>query len=357
MQRLAIPGLHMWSAWQPERGMFFNSFLVERPGGNVAIDPLPLDDDGTAYLERAGGITTIVLTNRDHERGAQALRERFGAKMLASHEEARLFSVSIDATFTDGEEVFPGGVAIALRGAKTPGEVALHLPKEKAAIVGDALIGAPAGSLSLLADQKLADPAALVLSLRRLWALELDALLLGDGQPLFAGADGALAVLLETRGGASVNRINLDELTWKHDVAGNGSYESTDAEVGLLIGARKLGYRLTTIPPGKKFCPVHSHMLEEETFFVLDGEPTIRTPRGSLPCRKGDFIAFPVGDRGAHQVVNESAAPATLLLLGLNCDPEVCYYPDSDKIGLFWSGSTARGLMRASPRLDYFDGE
>ena len=39
--------------------------------------------------------------------------------------------------------------------------------------------------------------------------------------------------------------------------------------------------------------------------------------------RPGDFMAFPVGDRGAHQLLNESDADALVLLLGLDEDDEV----------------------------------
>ena len=70
---LEIPGAWMWSAWQPDRGMAFNSYLFERDGGFVCIDPLPLDDASLDAIAAMGRIHTIVLTNRDHERATQAL--------------------------------------------------------------------------------------------------------------------------------------------------------------------------------------------------------------------------------------------------------------------------------------------
>ena len=80
-EALAVPGFHAWSLWQPERGMFFTSFLWVREGGNVVFDRLPLSDDERA-VDALGGVTTILLTNRDHERAAAATRERFGARVL-----------------------------------------------------------------------------------------------------------------------------------------------------------------------------------------------------------------------------------------------------------------------------------
>ena len=352
--RLQIPGAWMWSAWQPDRGMPFNSYLFERDGGAVAVDPLPLGEGDVAWLESIGGVRSIVLTNRDHVRGAQALRERFGARILAHEPEAALFAIPIDGTFGDGDEVFPGARAIALPHGKTAGEVALHLAEDRCAVVGDAVIGAPAGGLSLLPDEKLEDPHRLALALRRLWELRLESVLLADGQPLFGGADAALAALIEERAGAGANRINLDELQFATRTPHAG-YECDDAEVGLLLGARKLGYRIARIPAGAAFCPLHEHAVAEEFFYVVEGTPSVRTARGTIVCRPGDFIAFPAGKRGAHQLRNDSGQPALVLLVGMEPSEEVCFYPDSRKLLVAADGS--RLIVAAHPALAYFDGE
>ena len=355
--RLEIPGGWMWSAWQPDRGMAFNSYLFERDGGAVAIDPLPLEERELDDLAaRVGPVHTIVLTNRDHARAAGVLRERFGSRILAHAPEASLFELPIDATFEDREEIFPGAFALAIPCGKTPGETAIVLPAARAAIVGDAIIGAPAGSLSLLPDEKLADPSGLVLALRRLWARDLEALLLGDGQPLFTGADAALGRLLESRGGPAVNRINVDEIAFVRDASDPDRYQVEDGEVGLLIGARKLGYRLARIEAGRAFCPLHSHVHAEEFFFVLEGTPSIRTLTGTIECRSGDFIAFPTGERGTHQVRNDSGQSALVLLVGMEPDAEVCFYPDSRKVLVDVRGESSV-MVRSVPLLDYYDGE
>jgi len=262
--------------------MHFSSYLLVRDGGNVAFDPLPADGDEEAAIEALGGVATILLTNRDHERGTAQLRERFGARVMCSRAEADLFALSVDATFdgrspafpsarrSDEEGVLPGIYPLGLQGAKTPGEVVFMLEERNAAIVGDALIGTPAGALSFLDDDKLADPVALALALRQVWALQPRALLLCDGAPLFAGVDEALGALLESRGGPAVNRINLDDLQWVPFDNVGGRYRGRSAEIGLTIGARKLGYRAAELPPGGKFCPLHSHNHEEEVFYVIE---------------------------------------------------------------------------------------
>lgn len=358
LSKLSIPDAWMWSAWQPDRGMNFNSYLFKRGDGCVAVDPLPLDDASVEQLAQMGGVHTIVLTNRDHQRGAEALKQRFGARILAHGPEAPQFGVHIDSTFKDGDEVFQGVFAVALPFGKTAGEVALHLAEHRAAVVGDALIGAPAGSVNLLPEEKLSDRTKFIFTLRRLWALQLKTLLLCDGQPLFNGADAAIGELLETTAGPAVNCLNADEIVYEYS-RDYGQYAAEEGEVGLLIGARKLGYRLAKLAPGNAFCPLHWHEQCEEFFYVLEGTPTIRTSRGTIQCRPGDFIAFPTGERGAHQLRNDSNTPCTVLLVGMEeaaVDLEACFYPDSDKLGL-WNTSRRLSMIRNSPQLDYYDRE
>ncbi|HEV2262283.1 MAG TPA: cupin domain-containing protein [Candidatus Rubrimentiphilum sp.] len=358
LARLAIPGAWMYSAWQPDRGMSYNSYFFERDGGCVAIDPLPLDAGSLDELQNLGGVHTIVLTNRDHQRDAAHLKARFASRVLAHGVEASLFDIAIDATFSHGDEVFAGAFALALPHGKTAGEVALHFPAVKTAVVGDALIGAPAGALGILPDKMLENPKLFLFGLRRLWALQLQTLLLCDGQSLFGRADNALATFLETRAGAEINRINADEIEYTVR-EGPSEFRADDGEVGLLIGARKLGYRLAKIPPAKAWCPLHWHVEAEEFFYVIAGRPTIRTLRGNIQCRAGDFIAFPTGERGAHQVRNDSDEPCLVMLAGLEeaaVSFEACFYPDSDKVGL-WTLEGPLRMVRASPDLDYFDGE
>jgi uncharacterized cupin superfamily protein/glyoxylase-like metal-dependent hydrolase (beta-lactamase superfamily II) len=350
MQPLALPGVYAWSAWQPDRNLFFNSHFLVREGGNVAFDPLPLDDGDAREIEALGGVATILLTNRDHERGAAAMRDRFGARVLSSEREAGLFGLRVDATF--GRDVLAGIEAVPLEGAKTPGEVVFLLEGLGAAVAGDAVIGAPAGALSFLGGGKLADPVALALSLRRVWSPHLKALLVGDGASLSSGADEALSTLLEAFGGPAINRINLDELEYQLSEGAGGKYSRRRAEIGFRIGARRLGYQAVRLAPGALFCPLHSHDKEEEMFFVFEGTPTVRTPRGDVRLRPGDFMAFPVGPRGAHHLLNESDADALVLLLGEEDDDEVCYYPNSQKVLV-----ARRGLIMREDRLDYYDGE
>jgi uncharacterized cupin superfamily protein len=62
--------------------------------------------------------------------------------------------------------------------------------------------------------------------------------------------------------------MNLDEVKFD-DVEENGLYTSSRAQISDHIGARKRGYNLTVLPPGKARCSFHCHHGEEERFFIL----------------------------------------------------------------------------------------
>ena len=69
--------------------------------------------------------------------------------------------------------------------------------------------------------------------------------------------------------------VNLEDVQFT-DIEENGYYTSKRAQFSAGIGARKLGYNLTELPPGKAQCPFHSHRAEEEMFLILEGEGELR---------------------------------------------------------------------------------
>ena len=342
----------MWSLWQPDRNFFFNSFFVSAPGGNIAIDPLPLAEADALEIEARGGLAWIVVTNRDHERAARELAVRTGARIAASAAETALLSAPIDRALEPGD-LIGDAIVVALGGAKTPGEIALHFAARGAVIVGDLLWGDPAGSLRLMPNEKLADPTEAVLSLRQLWALRPEHLLVGDGACLFGGAYRVLGATLEARREAYVNRINRDDVPWLAVTGEPAAYGGSLLEIGDYIGAEKLGYRLVRVEPHTATCPMHWHTREEELFVVIVGEPTLLTPRGETPLRPGDYIAFPANPGGAHKIENRTDEPCEILMIANVDAGDVCYYPDSHKLLVEATGT----LVLDNPQLGYFDGE
>ena len=91
-------------------------------------------------------------------------------------------------------------------------------------------------------------------------------------------------------------------------------YEARSGLVSGQMGAQKLGFNITAIPPGKRALPFHNHQANEEMFFILEGEGKIRMGSETWPIGKGDLIACPPGGKGkAHQIINTGAAELKFL--------------------------------------------
>src|SRR5687767_9172916 len=98
-----------------------------------------------------------------------------------------------------------------------------------------------------------------------------------------------------------------------------------DARVGLMsgaLGASRLGYNITLIPPGKVAYPAHSHRVNEEMFFIIDGSGEVRIGKATYPIRKGDVIACPSGGADtAHQIKNTGNEELRFLAVSTRLTP------------------------------------
>lgn len=142
-------------------------------------------------------------------------------------------------------------------------------------------------------------------------------------------------------------------------------YEARMGLVGARIGARKLGYNITAVPPGKRAFPFHSHRANEEMFFILQGTGEVRLGDNTHPIRPGDFIACPTGgDEAAHQIINTGSEELRYLAVSTRISPELCDYPDTGKFGVIAEFTDADGKPDAfryvgheSLAVDYWEGE
>lgn len=195
MKRLHRPDLYGWSVFDTARNIDFHSVLWVRPGGNVAIDPLPLTDHDRAHLADLGSVAVIVVTNSDHARAAAQLASETGAQVVGPAGERDSFPIDCLRWLADGDEVVGGLTALAIDGSKTPGELALVL-EETTLITGDLIRAHEGGRLCTLPVAKLTDAAAAAASVRRIAALDrIDAVLPGDGWPVFRGGAAVLSDL------------------------------------------------------------------------------------------------------------------------------------------------------------------
>ncbi len=202
MKQLHRKDLFGWSEFNPDRNIDFHSILWVRPEGNVIIDPLPLSAHDLNHLRQLGGAKYIVITNSDHCRDAFHIAKMMDAAIYGPAGEGKHFPIECQSWLNDGEEIVAGLTAYVVNGSKTEGELALIL-EQTTLITGDLIRCHVGGELCLLPETKLVDKAKAIQSVVRLAGFPgIEAVLVGDGWPVFK------------YGGAALNTL-AEALTWK----------------------------------------------------------------------------------------------------------------------------------------------
>lgn len=137
-------------------------------------------------------------------------------------------------------------------------------------------------------------------------------------------------------------------------------FKSKRARIGYELGAELVGCSLWEIPPGQAAYPYHFHYADEELLIVLDGEPSLRTPEGTRTLAEGEAVRFPLGEEGAHQIINSTEETVRLLAVSSHGRPDIVVYPDGNKIGVgerLPEGGGLRAFFRRSDAVGYFEGE
>lgn len=128
------------------------------------------------------------------------------------------------------------------------------------------------------------------------------------------------------------------------------------------VGGEKLGCSLYILSPGLQSWPYHYHTANEEAIFVLSGRGTIQIAGGEEEIQKGDYVSFPAGDDGAHQIFNSGDAELTYLCFSSMIEPEVAIYPESNMVGVFVGAppggnpeeQTLKRFLQADSEVDYW---
>ena len=191
-----------WSWFSEPHGYNFNGLLIPDPHGNLCIDPVEPSDEVLSRLATKG-VGKILVTNRNHVRAANRIRERTGARTYLHPDDAAYASAQgaiLDGELHAGEKI--GALEVIGVSGKSPGEVAFLWPERKCLIVGDAVIGNPPRQLSLLRERVMDDPARLRRSVQQLLALDFDTILVGDGVSIIGDAKNRLKELVDSFGKA-----------------------------------------------------------------------------------------------------------------------------------------------------------
>lgn len=184
-----LPGFWQWSWFSEEKQLDFNGLFLVVGDHKILIDPPPMAGEDQAFVRRNGPVDYIIVTNRDHARECGACQMTFNCQLQVPEADASQMDLKPTKTFKD-QELLPGGLwVVHLKDQKSPGESALFIPQGKGVlIVGDALIGKPAGAVSMLAAEKYADVGKAREGLKRLVKYNFDTLLVGDGMSIMSGA-------------------------------------------------------------------------------------------------------------------------------------------------------------------------
>jgi uncharacterized cupin superfamily protein len=155
---------------------------------------------------------------------------------------------------------------------------------------------------------------------------------------------------------------NIYEPEFEPDAEQGAGFFHRRARIGRAAGAERLGASLFELPSGTAPFPYHAHYGNEELLIVLRGRPSLRTPEGWRELEEGEVVAFPRGERGAHQVANFAEAPARVLIVSETNGPDVVRYPDSNKVAAreVSPGGATRGYwesFRSADAVDYWEGE
>lgn len=158
-------------------------------------------------------------------------------------------------------------------------------------------------------------------------------------------------------------RVSLKNLIFTEATHGE-RYAARFSPVSTLLGAKKLGYRVIELPPGKRAWPRHHHYVNEELFIVLEGSGSFRLGEKTIAVTEGDVVAAPAGGaETAHQFINDSDAPLCYLAISTMEEPDVMGYPDSGTFAVF-AGSAPGGskadrsfehVGRLADKVDYWE--
>jgi hypothetical protein len=206
-------GLWRWTGlhpgWTPEKGgpegweREVGCVYYEADGAVALIDPLVPPENRERFLaaldgdvERAGLPVHVLLTVFWHARSAREIADRYGGEIWA-HEhvhDVEQREVEPTRTFATGDAL-PGGVRA--RDAARFDEAIFWLPRCRALVFGDVVLGAPDGvRLPPASWRSGMDDSALKEALRPLLELPVELLLVSHGEPVATGGREALARVL-----------------------------------------------------------------------------------------------------------------------------------------------------------------
>jgi len=182
-----LKDIYTWSVYSEEKKLNFNGYFIASQHplfGNVVIDPPQASDSDLEQMESLGFVQHIIITNRDHIRWSEEFQQKFGAEIQMNTNDITNSAMVSDRNFKNGDMITGFLQAVVIPDNKSPGEIALFWADRKILFLGDALIGKPPGTVTLLPEEKYDDILKAKAGIKILQNLDFKHLLLGDGDSI-----------------------------------------------------------------------------------------------------------------------------------------------------------------------------
>ena len=200
------PGLWRWTGYHEEWKEDVGSVFYETRDGVVLVDPIVPPEDRERFwlaldrdVERVGGDVHVLVTIFWHTRSAAGMVDRYAARVWATSRGKAAVARrarSVTDPFRPGDPL-PGGVEALATARGT--EVVYWLPRERALVPGDVLLGDGNGGVRLCPRSWLPQSVGLrelAASLEPLLELPVKRVLLSHGEPVVEKGRDALAAAL-----------------------------------------------------------------------------------------------------------------------------------------------------------------
>jgi uncharacterized cupin superfamily protein len=354
MKRIT-PLLHAWSAYSATDKLDHNAYFCQSTAGEpgTVVDPVGLQAGDLEELRALGGAAAVVVLAGDAARvpHADALARELGCAVVAAADKKP-------------GETLPGGMTAY---PLSDGAVALLHSRGGAWLVGDSVVGEPAGELGLPAT--LSDAAARARAARGLRVLLngfFQRVLPARGVPVLREATAAVQDLV-FRHDPEACILRQSEAVFLPGLQHGETYGRTNAEYARLLGLNTLDFALEEALPGRRSTAVHRHDGDEECFLIIsgEGEAHILRPGESelrrIPVRAGDVVAFPPRYQIAHSFKCTGSEPLRFFAFAAPGKEQVGVvdYPLSGKrLTVAWPpGKFARYFLPERKDVPYFENE
>jgi uncharacterized cupin superfamily protein len=135
--------------------------------------------------------------------------------------------------------------------------------------------------------------------------------------------------------------IRTRDLDWSSLPSGrhpfNPASEMKVARLGDQTGMKRVLTNLIRLPPGKESFIAHSHAVEEEFIFVLEGTGEVTLDGEAHAVGPGDFVGFPT-DGVVHGFRNTGTTDLLYLTAGERARVEVAEMPSIGRTTVFRPG-------------------